>query len=394
MWRVLSVLVTVAALGMAGCSAGSTRTVTKTTSAVPGSTSAPGSSDVAPASAVAKTTSEAPVKPHVGVFKGTGQQALGTIVVPADTTISWSCPACANSNFIINNAQSDVNAIPTNGLNQTGGVDPLPAGTYHTVVVDTTGGPWTVTIGSVTSTAPAQIPGRHQVFQGTGQQALGTIVVPADTTISWSCPACASSNFIINNAQSDVNAIPTNGLNQTGGVDPLPAGTYHTVVVDTTGGPWTVTVGSATSAIPAGPSTTTSSPAPSSGASSRAGAGGPAATLRVHLQDLGSGQYQAAFNLMSRSYQAQNPSWVQARSAADPGVSVISIGTPQYGSGTAQVPVDFYARDRNPTSGSDTRCREFQGTASMVSEGSGWRYDPSGNRLTATPASSSNPNCP
>ena len=40
--------------------------------------------------------------------------------------------------------------------------------------------PLDVTIGSVTSTAPAQIPGGHQVFQGTGQQALGTIVVPTD----------------------------------------------------------------------------------------------------------------------------------------------------------------------------------------------------------------------
>ena len=299
MWRALSVLVTVAALGIVGCSAGSTRTVTKTTPAVSGITSASGSADAAPASAVAKTTSEAPVKSHVGVFQGTGQQALGTIVVPTDTTISWSCPACANNNFIINNAQSDVNAIATNGLNQTNGVDPLPAGTYHTVVVDTTGGPWTVTIGSVTSTAPAQIPGGHQVFQGTGQQALGTIVVPTDTTISWSCPACANNNFIINNAQSDVNAIATNGLNQTNGVDPLPAGTYHTVVVDTTGGPWTVTIGGATSPTPAAPSATTPSPAPSSGASSQAGAGGPAATVRAHLQDLGSGQYQAAFDLMS-----------------------------------------------------------------------------------------------
>ena len=37
--------------------------------------------------------------------------------------------------------------MPTNGLDQTRGVDPLPAGTYHTVVVNTDApGPWTVRI--------------------------------------------------------------------------------------------------------------------------------------------------------------------------------------------------------------------------------------------------------
>jgi hypothetical protein len=66
--------------------------------------------------------------------------------VPTDSTISWTCPGCGNDNFIINNAESDAGFIPTNGLDQTSGVDPISAGTYHTVVVDTTGGSWTVTI--------------------------------------------------------------------------------------------------------------------------------------------------------------------------------------------------------------------------------------------------------
>ena len=49
--------------------------------------------------------------------------------------------------------------------------------------------------------------------------------------------------------------------------------------------------------------------------------------------------------LMSASYQAQNPSWPTDRSAADPGINVISVGVPRYSAGRAQVSVDFYARD-------------------------------------------------
>ncbi len=105
-----------------------------------------------PESKKSAASTSAPTKPLI--FHGTGQQDLGTITVPADTTISWNCPGCSNANFIINNAQSDGQSIPTNGLDQTQGVDPLAAGVYHTVVVDTTGGPWTIAIGS-----PAPPPG-------------------------------------------------------------------------------------------------------------------------------------------------------------------------------------------------------------------------------------------
>ena len=91
--------------------------------------------------------------------------------------------------------------------------------------------------------APMPTPSGPQVFHGTGQKSLGTINVPTDTTISWSCPSCGNENFIINNANSDSGTISTNALNQTSGVDPISAGAYHTVVVDTTSGPWTVTVG-------------------------------------------------------------------------------------------------------------------------------------------------------
>lgn len=111
-----------------------------------------------------------------------------------------------------------------------------------------------------TSSTPAASP---QIFHGNGQQDLGTITVPADTTISWNCPSCGDTNFIVNNAQSDANQITTNGLDQTQGVDPLPAGVYNTVVVDTTAGPWTVAIGG-TAPPPSGASPT---PAPPSGSS-------------------------------------------------------------------------------------------------------------------------------
>lgn len=97
-------------------------------------------------------TQGTPARARSQTFQGTGQKNLGTIVVDTDSTISWNCPSCGNTNFIINNAQSDDSSISTNGLNQTQGVDPIAAGTYHTVVVSTDAGPWTVSIGSTAKT--------------------------------------------------------------------------------------------------------------------------------------------------------------------------------------------------------------------------------------------------
>lgn len=151
------------------------------------------------------------------------------------------------------------------------------------------------------------------------------------------------------------------------------------------------TLGSSTSAAPpVTPPLTTSTPAP---APTPPAPPNPAQVIRTHLQDLGSGNYSGAFKLMTSDYRSQNPSWPSARSAADPGIDIISIGSPQYGAGGADVPVDFFARDRNPTPGSDTQCREFQGTAHLVEQGGSWRYDPSADSLSAT-VSNGNSNCP
>jgi hypothetical protein len=155
------------------------------------------------------------------------------------------------------------------------------------------------------------------------------------------------------------------------------------------------------SSTPSAPATTSPAPAATSPATTSAPASspaapsspGPAQVITTHLQDLNSGNYPGAFNLMSATYRSQNPSWPSDRSAADPAINIISVGSPQYGSGSAALPIDFFARDRHPTPGSDTQCREFQGTVHLVKQGSSWRYDPSGDSLSAT-VSNGNSNCP
>src|SRR5205807_895324 len=99
------------------------------------------------APAPTSTSTQAPPAAKVQTFSGTGQKALGTTVVPTDSTISWNCPSCGNSLFQINNASGDSGSVSTNAVDQTHGVDPIAAGTDHTVVLNTdASGPWTVDV--------------------------------------------------------------------------------------------------------------------------------------------------------------------------------------------------------------------------------------------------------
>jgi hypothetical protein len=158
--RAIAVVAAVGGLALGGCVASTTTTVIQ--KPAPSPSSPPGSTVSSSGSSGSQTPAN-PVPPaRPQVFHGSGQQALGTIAVPADSTISWNCPGCGGTNFIIHNAHSDDSDITTNALNQTQGVDPISAGTYNTVVVDTTGGAWTVAIG-----AKAQPPsGSAQSSQG------------------------------------------------------------------------------------------------------------------------------------------------------------------------------------------------------------------------------------
>lgn len=120
---------------------------------------------------------------------------------------------------------------------------------------------------------------------------------------------------------------------------------------------------------------------------------GPSFTIRRHLEDLDHGDYHGAFSLMSAAYRDQNPDWEVARSTATPMIDILDIGTPSYGHGKARVYVKFYARDRNPSEGSDTRCRRFEGIVRLVKEHGAWRYEPKGNSLSAVVEPSGDSNC-
>lgn len=127
-------------VGAVGCGGGDATTVTQTVTAGDSASaeeSAPSSSS---------TTVESDSAPKSQTFHGTGQKSLGTVVVPEYATVSWECASCGNTNFIIENSESDEAYFPVNALEETKGVLPVEAGTYHTVVVDTSAGPWTVTI--------------------------------------------------------------------------------------------------------------------------------------------------------------------------------------------------------------------------------------------------------
>ncbi len=120
---------------------------------------------------------------------------------------------------------------------------------------------------------------------------------------------------------------------------------------------------------------------------------GPALAIRRHLEDLDHGNYGGAFSLMSSTYRAQNPGWETTRSSAAPMVNIVHIGTPAYGADGARLYVKFYARDRNPTEGSDTQCRRFEGIVNLISEHGAWRYEPTGNGLSAVVEPPGDTNC-
>lgn len=119
----------------------------------------------------------------------------------------------------------------------------------------------------------------------------------------------------------------------------------------------------------------------------------PSSTIRMHLERLADGDYAGAFALMSYSYRSANPGWVEDRSQADPEVNIVGVGSPHYQHESAQVYVKFYARDRYPTHGSDTRCRLFSGFVHMIEHGGTWRYEPAGGSLSAVVEPDGDPNC-
>jgi hypothetical protein len=140
-------------------------------------------------------------------------------------------------------------------------------------------------------------------------------------------------------------------------------------------------------------STTSSSSSAPASSSAPTGPPGPSTTLRTYFQELGSDHERAAFSMMSKTYEEQNPTWLSEREEAQPQVNVVSVGSATYSSGSAIVPVEFFARDRFQSRGSDTLCRRFTGTVTMIHAGSQWQYEPDTSKLIATVVPSSNPGC-
>jgi hypothetical protein len=99
--------------------------------------------------------------------------------------------------------------------------------------------------GSSGSSAPAAPTGHPQHFAGNGDENIGTVKVPSDSTLTWSCPGCTSEggdNFILSNSFSDDGQISVNSINEASGQTVIDAGTYTDVQVLTEGGDWTITI--------------------------------------------------------------------------------------------------------------------------------------------------------
>jgi hypothetical protein len=161
---------------------------------------------------------------------------------------------------------------------------------------------------------------------------------------------------------------------------------------DMTGEPGTETT-PATQTTPDTPDTETTPATPTHTVTPEAARNSPTRILRRHFQQLSSGDYDAAYGLLSSGYRDSNPSWTQQPSEAEPLINVVEVGPSRISGGQARVPITFYARDRNATRRSDTKCRRFSGDAKLVKEGSVWRYDPTSNPYDVTVVDSASPEC-
>jgi len=62
---------------------------------------------------------------------GQGTENMGTVNVPSQSLLRWSCPRCSDDNFVTNNNPDDANTVDVNALNQTSGETIIDAETYH-----------------------------------------------------------------------------------------------------------------------------------------------------------------------------------------------------------------------------------------------------------------------
>jgi hypothetical protein len=138
-----------------------------------------------PAAPIASTTTtrlepRRPAKPQR--FAGVGTENLGTITVPVDSTLQWSCPSCSSDNYQIVNSDAGSN-IAVNGLDQTSGTTVITAGIYHSVTINTEGQNWAFTITPGNST---QTPAAPPVVPTQTSQATPVAPTPSQPTANLS----------------------------------------------------------------------------------------------------------------------------------------------------------------------------------------------------------------
>jgi hypothetical protein len=118
---------------IAGCGGSATTvtlTKTVTTAARTSAVTDTGAASNAPASSASS-------------FSGIGPKTLGTISIPLNSTLDWTCSGHCGR-FTVANDASDSNTIAVDAGGSSGSV-PVVAGTYHQVRV-TTSGHWAVAI--------------------------------------------------------------------------------------------------------------------------------------------------------------------------------------------------------------------------------------------------------
>jgi hypothetical protein len=67
-------------------------------------------------------------------FSGSGNLNVGSIAVPTESVLTWSCPGCGNANFAIHTA--DYSQLWVNELFKTSGQATMEPGTYENVEVE------------------------------------------------------------------------------------------------------------------------------------------------------------------------------------------------------------------------------------------------------------------
>jgi hypothetical protein len=117
-----------------------------------------------------------------------------------------------------------------------------PARIVHSTTTRTVTSTTTSTVSSASVTAG----GQPQTFDGSGNQSLGTITVPAASQLRWQCTGCSSSTFTVSNSSTDPAQLAVQGQNATSGQTAVAAGKYTSVTVQATGS-WSITIATGSS---------------------------------------------------------------------------------------------------------------------------------------------------